>query len=299
MLPIPPPRHTGHTSTTSVPLFWASYGPPGAPRLIVLHGGPGASHDYLLPQMLALAARRECVFYDQRGGGRSRTDDRSPITWRTHVEDLGRLVAELGADPLHLVGYSWGGLLALLYALESVESPSPALPRPATLTLIDPAPLDRAWRQQFETEFARRQKSPEIEAMRQELASSGLREHDPSAYRQRVFELSVAGYFHDPRKARDLTPFRVMGRVQQEVWESLGDYDLVPRLAALRAIPSFIAHGREDPIPLASSEAAAAAMGAELVVIERCGHVPYVEQSASLFDAVNRFLDMRVPAPPG
>lgn len=296
---LPPPRASGHTATTAVPLFWSAYGPPGAPRLIVLHGGPGASHDYLLPQMLALAERRECVFYDQRGGGQSRTDDRTPITWRTHVEDLGRVVAERGAEPLHLVGYSWGGMLALLYALESVESPTSARPRPATLTLIDPAPLDRAWREQFEREFARRQKSPEVEAMREELASSGLRERDPAAYRHRLFELSVAGYFHDPRKARDLTPFRVMGRVQQEVWESLGDFDLVPRLAALRGIPSLIVHGREDPIPLASSEAAARAMDTELVVIEQCGHVPYVEQSASLFDAVNHFLDIRVPAPSG
>ena len=81
------PRESGFTKTTTVPLFWAAYGPATADRLLVLHGGPGAHHDYLLPQMLALAADRELVFYDQRGGGQSKTDDRTPITWRTQVED--------------------------------------------------------------------------------------------------------------------------------------------------------------------------------------------------------------------
>ena len=127
--------------------------------------------------------------------------------------------------------------------------------------------------------------------MRAELAASGLREQNPDAHRQRAFELSVAGYFHDPERARDLTPFRVTGRVQQSVWESLGDYDLLPDLAALRVPHALVVHGREDPIPLASSEAAAAAIpGARLAVLEACGHVPYVEQPEALFDAVLPFL---------
>ena len=89
MPPIPPPLAEGFTTTTAVPLYWSRYAP-RAPfsRLVVLHGGPGAHHDYLLPQMLDLAQERACLFYDQRGGGRSKTDDRTPITWRTHVEDL-------------------------------------------------------------------------------------------------------------------------------------------------------------------------------------------------------------------
>jgi len=101
----------------------------------------------------------------------------------------------------------------------------------------------------------------------------------------------VAGYFADPRAAYDLTPFRVVGRVQQSVWESLGDYDLVHdgRLAAIRC-PALIVHGAQDPIPLASSEACAHALGAELVTLEGCGHVPYVEQPAALFRALRRFL---------
>jgi len=55
MAPIPSPRESGFTHTTGVPLYWARYGRVGAPVLLVLHGGPGAHHDYLLPQFLDLA----------------------------------------------------------------------------------------------------------------------------------------------------------------------------------------------------------------------------------------------------
>jgi proline iminopeptidase len=254
----------------------------------VLHGGPGAHHDYLLPQMLELASDHELLFYDQRGGGRSRTDDRSPITWRTHVEDLETVVRELGRGPLSVVGYSWGGLLAMLYLLEAEDRPA----APVRVVLIDPAPATRAHRARFEQEFARRQSSPQVVALREELAASGLRDRDPEQYRHRTFELGVAGYFADPRAARDLTAFRVLARVQQSVWESLGDFDLIADLEKVDPRPpALVVHGREDPIPVESSEQVARALGARLVVIEGSGHVPYVEQPAALFSALRAFLD--------
>jgi proline iminopeptidase len=236
--------------------------------------------------MLELARDHEVFFYDQRGGGRSKTDARDPITWRTQVEDLEAVIVEIALGDAPIVGYSWGGLLALLHSLERVRGGVPPVSR---LALIDPAPLTRQYRLAFESEFARRQAGPDVQALRAELAGSGLRERDPEAYRQRAFELSVAGYFADPRAARNLTPFRVIGRVQQSIWESLGDYDLVRELEQVRTSALFV-HGREDPIPLASSEEGARAMGARLVVLEHCGHVPYVEQPAALFAALDPFL---------
>jgi proline iminopeptidase len=294
MPPIPPPRASGFTTATAVPLYWCSYGTVGARRLVILHGGPGADHRYLLPQMLDLARDHELIFYDQRGGGRSRTDHTTPITWQTHVDDLAGLLAELGGSPLELIGYSWGGLLAMLYA---TAEPARLL-APATLTLIDPAPINRAYRAEFEAEFARRQQGEAIQRLRTDLAESGLRDSDPGTYRQRGFELSVAGYFANPERARDLTPFRVVGKVQQSVWQSLGDFDLRPALDRLD-VPALIVHGRQDPIPLASSESVAQSLRAPLVVIEDCGHVPYVEQPQSLFDAVRRFLTDNRPEPRG
>ena len=290
--PIPAPREEGFTTTTASPLYWAKYGQPGAPRLLVLHGGPGADHCYLLPQLLHLGEKYDLLFYDQRGGGRSRSDARIPVAWRDHVGDLGAIVEEHGLDPLSIVGYSWGAMLGLLYTLE--QRGNPQVRAASRLVLINPAPLTTEYRRQFEAEFARRQQSPEIRSLRDELTASGLRENDPPAYRQRAFELSVAGYFSDPRKATDLTPFRVVGRVQQSVWESLGDFNLIAALTGVR-IPSIIIHGRDDPIPLASSREAASALGTNLVVLDECGHVPYVEQPSKLFAALDPFLDETNP----
>lgn len=287
-LPIPRPRLSGTTSTTGVPLYWCSYGAADAPRILVLHGGPGAHHDYLLPQMLTLAGRHQLVFYDQRGGGRSKTTGAPPVTAPLLVEDLAHVVHELALRPLTLLGYSWGGLLALLYALQAPRMRGAEAP--ARLVLVDPAPLSRPLREAFDDEFARRQRGEAMRELREELADSGLRERDPAAYRQRQFELSVAPYFARPETARDLTPFRVTDRVQRSVWESLGDYDLLPRLESLQ-VPALFVHGRLDPIPLESSERAARAMRARLLVLEASGHVPYVEQPAALFSAIERFLD--------
>jgi proline iminopeptidase len=288
---IPAPRDSGFTSTTDVPLYYAIYGPANSARVLVLHGGPGAHHDYLLPQLLQLADTRELVFYDQRGGGKSKTDDRAPITWRTHVADLDRVVEELALEPLDIIGYSWGGLLAMLYAIEAAAGRTTH--RPTRLVLIDPAPVNRVLRDTFEREFSRRNTDADVARLRAELAASGLRERDPDAYRQRAFELSVAGYFADPAAAHGLTPFRVTGRVQQSVWDSLGDFDLLaPGQLDSVTVPTLILHGRQDPIPVESSEAAARTMkAAELVRIDGAGHVPYVERPDALFPPIRHFLD--------
>jgi proline iminopeptidase len=280
----------GFTTRTPVPLYFREDGH-GDP-LLLLHGGPGAHHDYLYPQMLALAAQHRLITYDQRGGGQSKTDDPTPITWRTQVEDLAAVIGEFGLVPPMvtgptLVGYSWGALLAMLYAVQCTLDAS--LPAPARLVLISPAPITRGWRDEFEATLAARGRGEVMQRLREELAASGLRERDPAAYRQRSFELSVAGYFADPARATDLTPFRVTGKVQQAVWQSLGDYDLSHALRAVR-VPTLVLHGTHDPIPLASAAAAADALGAEFVELEACGHVPYVERPTELFAAIERFL---------
>jgi len=285
---IPQPRAKGYTSKTSVPLYWAAYGPQGIAPLLVLHGGPGASHDYLLPQLLELARDRELIFYDQRGGGQSRRDDDGVVTWRTQVDDVAAVAREFALEPLSIVGYSWGGLLALLYAIEAAAGRVAV--QPARLALIDPAPVSRKYREEFETEFNRRQQSDAIRGMREHLAASGLQEGDREAYRQRAFELSVAGYFADPARAADLTPFRVIGKVQKSIWDSLGDYDLRPALATV-SCPAVVIHGSRDPIPVESSREIATALGARFVLLDGSGHVPYVERPDLLFPALTDFLD--------
>lgn len=269
-------------------LYLRTDGPAGADPLLLLHGGPGAHHDYLYPQFLALAKRHRLITYDQRGGGQSRTDDPAPITWQTHVADLAAVLREQGLTSPTIIGYSWGALLAMLYAIEATRDAS--LPAPARLVLVSPAPITRAWRDVFEADLAERQRSDALAGARRALADSGLRERDPDAYRQRAFELSVAGYFADPARATSLTPFRVTGKVQQSVWESLGRYDLCQSLRAVH-VPTLVVHGVQDPIPLESARTAAEALGARFLPLGECGHVPYVEQPMALFGAIEAFLD--------
>lgn len=286
-LAIPEPRELGFTSTTPVPLYWVRYGDPSRPTLVVLHGGPGADHRYLLPQMLHLAQEYDLLLYDQRGGGRSRAPTSAPVTWLDHVADLASICRELAIGDPSLVGYSWGGMLAMLYAIESLKDP--ALPEPLRLALISPAPVTGDYRRAFDANLRRRSNAPAIVAERTALMGSGLRERDPEAYRQRIFELGVTGYFADPSDAHDLTPFRVVGRVQQSTWESLGDFDIRSALQSVR-VPSCIVQGRDDPIPTASSMDAARAMQTEIVLIDKCGHVPYVERPLELWEVLDPFL---------
>ncbi len=242
----------------------------GGPPVVVLHGGPGAHHDYLLPGFDGLAAGRTLIYYDQRGGGRSAVPRDVPVGWKEHVADLEALRSLWQLERMPLVGYSWGALLALLYAIHHPE-------RVERLVLVSPAPTWREARARFEASFAERNTAPALQAERRALRESGLRERDPDAYQKRLFELSVVPYFHDPALAKDLTPFRVTGRTQQEVWESLGDYDLRPALRALH-LPATVLHGDADPIPSDIARATAAALRADFHLIERCGHVPYVER---------------------
>ena len=89
--------------------------------LLVLHGGPGATHHYLKP-LGALADERPVIFYDQLGSGRS---DRPTDTtlWRVErfVEELAQVREALGLREIHLLGHSWGTMLAVDYLLTKPE----------------------------------------------------------------------------------------------------------------------------------------------------------------------------------
>src|SRR5512142_266682 len=187
------------------------------PLVVVLHGGPGAQHDYLLPQFDRLARGRTLFYYDQRGGGKSPVAREVPVGWREQVADLDALRTHLKIGRLTLCGYSWGGLLAVLYLLEHPD-------RVERLALVSPASITAAYREEFERRFAERMSAPAIVQARQALRTGDQRQ---------AFALSVAGYFRDPAEARYLTPFRVTARTQEAVWSSLGEFDLRPRLRDL------------------------------------------------------------------
>jgi proline iminopeptidase len=256
------------------------------PLVVVLHGGPGAHHDYLLPQFDRLARWRELFYYDQRGGGRSPVARDVPVGWQEHVADLDAVRELLGLERVTLCGYSWGGLLAVLYLLDHPD-------RVERLALVSPASITARYRAEFERRFAGRMNAPEIVRAREALRASDLRQRDPAAYQRRAFALSVAGYFRDPAEARNLTPFRVTARTQEAVWSSLGEFDLRPRLRDLPSRfplpPSLILHGAFDPIPIEASRELAGLLHAEMVELP-VGHCPHVEATEEFVAALDAFL---------
>lgn len=253
------------------------------PEVVVLHGGPGAHHDYLLPGFDSIATDRTLVYYDQRGGGRSTVGRDVPVGAHEQVHDLEALRDVWQMQQMHLVGYSWGALLAMLY---TIAHPG----RVASLSLVSPAPAAASERPGYEATLAARNSTDALKAERAALQASELRRTDPDAYARRLFSLAVAGYFHEPSRSIELTPFRITGRTQQAVWDSLGtDYDLRPSLSQL-SVPAIVLHGDDDPIPLDTARATAAALKAEMVVLSDCGHVPYIEARGEFTAALDRFL---------
>jgi proline iminopeptidase len=282
-----PPISDGTVSVNGVRLYIRIVG--DGPDVVVLHGGPGAQHDYLLPQFDALARGRRLRYYDQRGGGRSPVGRDVPMGWREHVQDLDALIDLWDLEPVTLLGYSWGALLALLYAASNPE-------RVGRLALVSPAPVTAEHRAEFQRHFADRMADPAVVNERATLRRSRLRETDEAAYRKRAFELSVAGYFKDPERARELTPFRVSGRTQDAVWESIASTDLRPVFDELRelCIPTLVIHGRHDPISVETAERLAHWMcDARLQVLEDSGHVPHVEEFEAFVQALDDFLPKR------
>jgi proline iminopeptidase len=252
----------GHTSSG---LYYKTLGQ--GPLVVVLHGGPGADHQYLLPQLGELAKDFTLLFYDQRGAGQSRTGNPVP-GWLDHARDLESLRSELALGPMRLLGYSWGGLLALLYALEH-------LPGVERLALCSPAAPVATYRVEMRETMRERMRQAEA------LGMSG-------------FARAVAGYFANPHRALELTQFRVQARAEESVWRSLGDYDLRPRLGEIQR-PALVIHGAKDPIPIRYSEELARLLpSARWVPLDSCGHVPFVECPLPFFAALRDFLSTPV-----
>jgi L-proline amide hydrolase len=86
--------------------------------LLCLHGGPGVPHDYLEPLEAIAASGRRVIFYDQLGCGNSDHPD-DPYLWTTQffVEELKHVISTLTLDRVHILGQSWGGMLAMQYAI--------------------------------------------------------------------------------------------------------------------------------------------------------------------------------------
>ncbi len=96
-------------------LFVREFGKVGAPVIVVLHGGWGAEHSYMIRPLQHLAKTHRLVFYDQRGSLRSKTD-MATITVDRHIADLDYVLKSVGQENVTLIGHSMGGYLGMAYA---------------------------------------------------------------------------------------------------------------------------------------------------------------------------------------
>jgi len=257
--------------------------------VIVVHGGPVLEHGYLLPHLMPLAQTRELIFYDQRLSGRSagRVDSAS-VRLATFVEDIEALRLSLGLDRITLMGHSWGGLLALKYAIRYGEHLQ-------ALVLLDPMPPSTALWQQEESILASRVSSADSAALAALSASEAFASRDPDAVEQALL-LSFRTQCHDPARIADLhlyVPQDYAERSRQfgYMMDDLTGFDLLDSLPAVRA-PALIVYGADEPAAELSGAALAAGIPhARLVTIGGAGHFPFIEQPDAFLAAVRAFLD--------
>lgn len=271
-------------------VWYRRLGAGDATPLLLLHGGPGAGHDYLEP-LQALSATRPVILYDQLGCGKSdQPDDPSLWTLERFVEEVGEVREQLGLASVHLLGQSWGGWLAIEYMLSQplgiqrliLASTSASIP-------------------QFSDETRR------------------LRKQLPEEVQEVLARYEAAGDFHHPEyeEAVELFYQRYVCRLEEwpdcvlrtganlennPVYETINgpnefttignlrDWDRTSRLAEIQ-VPTLITVGRYDELTPACAETLRAGIpDARLVIFEESAHLAHVEESERYLGVVADFL---------
>jgi proline iminopeptidase len=271
--------------------YWKSVGEPGpAGTILTLHGGPGGTHDYLLCFADMVARGYRVVFYDQLGCGRSdlaREDGEYSID--RDVEDLDEFRRALGIDRMHLLGSSYGGLLAIAYAL--------AHPEPIrTLTLASGlADVPLAIR---EMHRLCRELPPPFPAF--------LDRHDARGEFQHPEYLAALGEFYRRHFCR-LSPWPAEVRYTMEHGNSrkylvmngpneftisgtIRTWDATSRLGEIR-LPTLVTVGRYDEVtPVVAESIHRGIPGSELVLFASSSHTAFWEERARYMDILGEFL---------
>jgi proline iminopeptidase len=273
--------------TKDAKLFCRTFGK-GAP-ILVIHGGPGLTQDYLLPHMAKLAQNNQVIFYDQRACGRSIGEpDTASINLKTYLEDIDAIRKHFGLKKMIVLGHSWGGFLGFQYAItypESVEK----------LILLNSGPISSDEYSLFAKEFFKRITSfPEIEKIQK---SQSFIDGDPATC-ERYYNLVFRTFCYNPEKANllDLWMTRKasinFGKVNEIFNKNLlqKPYNYHEQAKALN-MPTLIVIGDTDVIPISTSRSIHESIkSSKFVILKDCGHFPYVEQSEILFPMLFDFL---------
>lgn len=296
------PREGYIRTSDGVRLFYKIVGS-GSDVLVAVHGGPGNSLNSILPDLEPLAKNRTVIYYDQRGGGRSDLiKDREKLSISKHIEDLEAVRLFFKLDKMTLLGNSWGGILIGFYAaahpdkIERMIFHSPGEP---TKALTDKA--DAELQSRINRQFSAEQKK------RYEFLSNPqnwVKASDPKAVCREFYQLLLPFYVSKAENAALLKgdvcagsddAVRYQQFVNEQIMNSLGDWNLLPSLGAVKA-PVLVIHGAADPTLVESPEAWASAMSnAQLLIIDGAGHLPHVEQPEIFFKAVETFLEGSFP----
>jgi proline iminopeptidase len=246
-----------------------------------------------------LANSFRLIYYDQRGRGKSaRNVHPEDVTLASEVADVEALRQHFHLDSVALLGHSWGGLLALEYATRFPEHVS-------HLILMNTAPVSYQDWIVFDEELENRRESGEHEKMQALASSANFEAGDPDTRadyyrihfrpafaRSDLLERLVArlgASFTGVTRTDILRVRHIAERLFDETAES-SEYDLLPRLTRL-SIPTLVIHGDHDFIPLeCAAHIAEVIADARLVVLDDCGHFPYIEAPEAVRDAISAFL---------
>lgn len=261
------------------------------PPFMILHGGPGLSHDYQYAALTGLLADRfRLIFYDQRGSGRSDgADDRESLTMETFVEDVEGLRLALGLGRLNLAGHSFGGHIAMRYAITYPEHLS-------SLILIDSEAASEAVRLPYLRAYQDEHFTVSDQQRLDELRASEGFDSDPAMF-EAFFKIITDSYFFDRSKA-DLLPMKMSAEAiakfrvtNAAIREDIGDFDFHDRLGSI-SCPTLVLHAESGPLSPDGAMAIAERIdGATLVMFEACGHFLYIEKPDDFAGAIEAFFD--------
>jgi proline iminopeptidase len=294
------PIQEGFVDAHGMLIYYTSIGA-GKP-LVIVHGGPGASHDYFLPYLLPLARSHRIVFIDERGSGKSeKLEDPSGYTVEAMVEDVESVRTALDLGKIDLLGHSYGGVLAQAYALKYQENLGHLI---LCSTFHSTNEMNGVFRQMLE------KMGPELRSRILKMESAGLYGHGKAFEKNRYTDeyMTAAwgeGYFpylyrnhpdpnYSPASAGNMSwdLYRVM-------WGSSGEYVIDGNLASVEyaerlgtlSVPTLITAGDNDECsPALAHEMNGLIPGSKLVIFPTSGHMTFVDQPALFIKTVNEFL---------
>lgn len=257
--------------------------------LITVHGGPGYPHDAFEP-LAALGDERTVAFYDQLGCGRSeRPTDAALWAVERFVEELRILTEELTDGAYHLLGHSWGSMLATDFALTRpsglrgliLASPPLCIPRWLEDLARYRAALPTEVRETLDRHEAQgTTDSPEYEAATLAFYHRHLCRLDPWPD---VLDRAIAGASLDVYHA-------MWGPSEFYMTGTLAGYDRTDRLAELDAPTLFTCGAYDEATPQTTAWYQSLLPGSQLAVFEHSAHMPHLEQPEEYLRVVRAFL---------